>query len=373
MLRRLAQDTGGRFTRNTNDLSLAYARARRDQACRYTLGFYLSSIEEDRPRHIRVRVLRDGLRGLTPTQYLYRSESEERTHEILAAYMMPDAYQTGYVRAHVFPLHPLDRETWSTLVAVSFPFHFDDSGKAVQIEFGAMLQKGGRAVHEFDRRMTLKLAENVAPGKRRFMFLEPLDLAPGEYRLTVVMAHADGVRRPDATRLTLAVPSIPRKSVMLVQPILGRPRDENVLVRGDGPTKGRKHLDSNLLAQRDIVAGAGAFEPFMVQLMDDEEEVHARNKACLVGGKRQPGGTGVSRQVAEDDGWNWRLPIVRLELAVQTGNPKVLCQNLYELVPDEAIEPGESYEFRATVEPTPKIETVREEIPFAVVSGDDED
>jgi VWFA-related protein len=39
-LARLASMTGGRLTRNTNDLTIGYARARRDLGCRYTVGFY---------------------------------------------------------------------------------------------------------------------------------------------------------------------------------------------------------------------------------------------------------------------------------------------------------------------------------------------
>ena len=41
MLVRLANDTGGRLTRATNDFSLGFARAQRDLGCRYTIGFYL--------------------------------------------------------------------------------------------------------------------------------------------------------------------------------------------------------------------------------------------------------------------------------------------------------------------------------------------
>jgi len=218
--------------------------------------------------------------------------------------------------------------------------------------------------------MALKLAPGAVAKERRFVFLEPADLGPGEYQLTIVMAGADGVSRPDSTRVTVEVPPIPRKAVMLVDPILGRPRDENVLVRGDGPSKRRKSYESDWLAQQDIVAGKGAFEPILVQLLDEEEEVHARNKACLVGAKKQPGQTTVNRRIAEDEGWTWRLPAVPLELTPQSDKGKLLCQNLYEVVPGDAIKPSESYEFQATIEPTRKIDAVNEELPFAVVSQD---
>ena len=370
MLDRLAQETGGRFTWNTNDLSLAFARAQRDQGCRYTLGFYLPATEADRPQRVRVQVLRDGLHTLTPTQYMFRSEAGERTNEIMAAFFAPEMFHTGYLRTHLFPLQPRDGNVWNTLVAVSFPIRFDDPENRIEVDFGAVLKRRSKTVHTFDRRMILQLATGAAARERRFMFLEPADRAPGEYRLTVVMADADGRGRPDSTRLNVEVPPIPKKAVLLVDPILGRPRDANIVVRGDGSAGGRKSHDSDWLSQHDIVAGKGAFEPILVQLLDEEHEVHARNKACLVRAKRQPGETTVERQVAEDEGGTWPLPSVPLALQAQAGKGRVMCQNLYEVIPDEATEPWESYEFRTVIEAAPRIGAVDERIPFAVVSHD---
>ena len=65
MLTRLANETGGRLTRFTNDFSLAFARAQRDLGCQYTIGFYLRDDGNvDRPRRIKVNVLRPGLRAV---------------------------------------------------------------------------------------------------------------------------------------------------------------------------------------------------------------------------------------------------------------------------------------------------------------------
>ena len=62
MLRRLANETGGRMTANTNDLGLAYARAQRDTGCTYTLGFYDRDPQPDRDRRVTLRVDRPGHR-----------------------------------------------------------------------------------------------------------------------------------------------------------------------------------------------------------------------------------------------------------------------------------------------------------------------
>ena len=56
MLVRLANDTGGRLTRSTNDLTLGYARAQRDLACRYTVGFKIPANEAETSHKIGLSV-----------------------------------------------------------------------------------------------------------------------------------------------------------------------------------------------------------------------------------------------------------------------------------------------------------------------------
>ncbi|MCG6867382.1 MAG: hypothetical protein LJE91_01245, partial [Gammaproteobacteria bacterium] len=59
-----------------------------------------------------------------------------------------------------------------------------------------------------------------------------------------------------------------------------------------------------------------------------------------------------------------------MELAAQAGKGKLLRQNLYEVVPGDAIKSSESYEFQAAIAATDDIDAVNEELPFAVVSPD---
>ena len=362
MLVRLANDTGGRLTRATNDFSLGFARVQRDLGCRYAIGFYLPRDEEDRPRRVALYVRRAGLRVLHPSQYKFRSDPERRRSALSAAFVAPEMFQTGYVLVHVFPLHPVTAKSWETLVAVSFPVEFEDAVSTVEIDFGGVVRKGTRAIHSFNRRVTLRPFEGSPVRERRFTFLEPVNLEPGEYELTVVTAGTKGGKPPAAARITAEVQPIPKKEMMLVQPILGRPRDKNIVVRGSGPAEERSRLSPELAAALDIVAAKGSFEPLLVQRTDDIEELLARNKACIVGARGSVPDTVIERHVLEGDETAVALPPVPLALG---SGGKVMCQNVFEILPQDAIDPGQ-YRFEATVENIPKHDPVAESLRFAV-------
>ncbi|NIM01817.1 MAG: hypothetical protein GTN89_13525 [Acidobacteria bacterium] len=365
MLVRLANETGGRLTRFTNDFSVGFAHAQRDLGCQYTIGFYLREDgDADKPRRIKINVLRPGLRAVHPENYMFRSESAERTAGLSAAFFAPELFQSGLVRAHVFTLQPSTPKAWNTLVAVSFPVDFGDRAQTVEIDFGAVLTQGRKMPHSFDRRVSLRPLPGTSTHGRRFMFLEPARLAPGEYELTVVMNGTDEESRPDAFRGTVDVPPITRGDLMLVRPILGRPRDETIVVRGDGPEVGRKNISTDQLATFDITAAKGSFEPLLVQVINKEEETLGRNKACLVGRTSVPPTTFV-RQIAAEDAVPFELPDVPLDLALEG---KVQCQNVFEVLPDEGITQGR-YLFEARVDRTRKTDAVSESTRFAVDSG----
>ena len=70
VLSRLAVDTGGRETVNTNDLTLGAARAARDLGCRYTLGTYVRAGRKV-SGSVLVDVHRRGVRALHPAGYRF--------------------------------------------------------------------------------------------------------------------------------------------------------------------------------------------------------------------------------------------------------------------------------------------------------------
>ena len=361
MLHRLARETGGRLTHATNDFSLGFARAQRDLGCQYAIGFYLQRDAADRPRRIAVHARGNGLRVLHPSQYKFRSESDKRTSTLTAAFFAPEMFQTDYLRVHVFPLHPVSAKSWETLLAVSFPVNFENPDRTFSVDFGGVVRQGSRAVHSFHRRVTLRPFEGSSLGERRFTFLEPAYLEPGEYEVVVVSADAGAVDRPASLKVAVEVPPIPRKEMMLVPPILGRPRDENIVVRGTAAGEGRS-LSPELAALLDVVATKGSFEPLLVQLTDDVDELLARNKACIVSTRKNIPETSIERTVLEGDETAVRLQPVPLDLH---GGKQVMCQNVFEVLPENAIDPGQ-YRFEASVENTPKHDPVLESIRFAV-------
>jgi hypothetical protein len=364
MLARLATETGGRLTYNTNDLSLGFARAQRDLGCQYTLGFYLSDKIKDTPRNLSIHVLRNGLRALHPDKYLFRSDSAKLESDLLAAFHAPDMFQTGYVSAYVFTLQPKSKQSWETLVAVSFPVTFDETSPESTLDFGAVLRQDSKVIHTFNRRVSLRQKTGSGESERRFMFLEPVEMKPGTYELTVVMADAMSERRPEALRTNLDVPEITTRELMLVKPILGRPRDENIVVRGDGPSKGREKIDSEELARHDIVATRGSFEPMLVQRLEKVDDVLSRNKACLVA-RKAASAANIERIVTPEEGdAPFKLPSIPLELAKQG---KVLCQNVFEILPKDRVDDGR-YLFEATIDETPATSTARESLRFAVTA-----
>ncbi len=275
-LARLATDTGGRFTEQTNDLSLGYARAQRDLGCVYSVGFYVSDFDEDQVRGVKLFTKRSGLRVLHPSKYVFRSKSARRQSMLQAAWDAPEMFETGVVRAHVFPLRPKSKSTWDAILAVSFPVPLGGrQGRDAQHEFGAVISRGPRVAHRFSRVITLQPDDADVTSAPTITFLEPVTLGPGTYVVTAVNADRE-VTVPHATRISVEVPEIPRKELFLVGPLLGRPSGPNLVVSGGG------ELDE------DRQGSESAFEPLMVRQLDRPLDLAAFTQACFVskGGRK---------------------------------------------------------------------------------------
>jgi len=364
MLARLSTDTGGRATRLTNDLSLAFAKAQRDLGCQYAIGFYLSTAQEDLPSRITVNVLRPGLRALHPSRFAFRSAIARNESTILAAFAAPEMFAAPFLRAHLFPLQPNSTKQWDTLIAVSFPVGFKEAGEQVVIDFGAVLSRDSQAVYDFHRRVTLISRAAVPEQERRFMFLEPVPLAPGTYELNVVMSDASGSERPGALVVAVDVPPIVKRGLTVVKPILGGSRDRNVVVRGDDSIEGREDWSSDRQAEHDIAAPKGSFEPMLVQRIEQILDVAARNKVCRAGKSEREAEGEFERALVGDKSVH-ELPGVPLNLQREG---KAWCQNLFEIMP-ESVEPGE-YIYKTVVEV--RKESAEESLRFAVEEGEND-
>lgn len=358
-LARLAADTGGRFSERTNDVTLAYGRAQSDLSCVYSLGFRDPEATDGRARTARVNVRRPGLRVMHPSSYVFRSDATREESAVRAAFVSPGAAETGVVRAHLFPLRPNSKRRWEGLLAVSFPMPLAGAAAApAQRDFGAVVNKGPKVAHSFNRRISLQPLDPSSPTERWVVFLEPVSLDAGEYTLTVVVNDPEG-QRADTARAEIELPRVPRGETFFVGPLLGRASSSNLVVTGGGD-----------VPDEDQVGSPGSFEPLLVQRVDGSEDLVALTQVCAVGSSKRndaeaPTGTAamIGRVLREAGGRTLgTLPEVPLSLE---GDGTIRCQNLLDVLPVSTLRRGE-YVFEAVLRHAPDESGTRQRVRFAV-------
>jgi hypothetical protein len=352
-LARLATESGGRFTEQTNDLSLAYARVQRDLACTYTVGFYLKGVEDDSVRDVTVKVRRPVLRTIHPSRYAFRSASTKRESMLRAAFLSPELFDSGLVRAHIFPIRPTTAGRWKGLLAISFPVPLADTHGADAVrEFGAVLHDGPRVFHRFSRRIILQPDAPDVTSEPLITFLEPVNLEPRDYELSVVLSDP-GVPEPHAAKVKVSVPEVPRKELFLVGPMLGRQSGPNLVVRGGGDVA-------------DTLGDEDSFEPLVVQQLDEPVDLVVLTQACYVGKKyrlKSGGGTTVARSLRKANGGAVG-DFDPVDLAFG-GESKVRCQNLVDVLPATSVRRGE-FVFEARLESGRGKTEATERVRFAI-------
>ena len=323
-LARLAVETGGRLTEATNDLGLGFARAQRDQACIYSIGFYDPDPREDQARTVTISVRRAGLRVVHPTAYVLRSTKERKQSLLRAAFFSPESFQTGVVRAHVFPIRPTTKKSWEGLLAVSFPISLAGSGgQAVEREFGGVLSDKTGPVHQFNRSIRLEPKSETVTAEPLVTFLEPVTLRPGTYALATVLTDPASVA-PHAVKVECDVPPIPTREAFLVGPILARRAGKNLVVRSRGRT--------------DTVGEWNSFDPLLVQSVEDPTDLVAMTLVCIAHGKKADAGRSVMRRFRSIDGRViGNLDPVRVALE---GSDGIRCGTLVDVLPSRATSRG---------------------------------
>lgn len=340
-------------------MSLGYARAQRDQSCYYAVGFYDRNPEDDKPRNVTLRVKLPGLRAISPSAYLFRSPEARLESTLTAAFMAPEIYETGYVRSHLFLLQPGGPGLWEALLAVSFPVEFENEEGIEERDLGAMVFRNAEVAHSFNRRMTLKPRGDRPVKARRFTFLEPLSLSPGAHQVSVVVAdsHWD---EPRTAKLQVEIPEVPRRELMLVEPVMGRPAGANIVVRGANDLM---HSPSAMPAAFDLIGSRDAFDPLLVQRIVEGEPFLMRNKVCIVASKKPFQDATVERTLS-GVGTPPSIPAASLELE-RDGHDKVRCQALFDSFSSDELELGR-YAFTADVDGGRKAEPLSEELRFVV-------
>jgi hypothetical protein len=174
-LARLANESGGRFTRMTNDLSLGYRRARQDLNCRYTLGFYLESTGRNQvedSRNVVVRVRGRGMEVRHPERIREFSSEDLRQAEFSAAEADPERFLDRSVRSGSRLLKPKGERRWR-----------------VRLEVGADAPKkpATLTVLVTRNRKIIKRFQLDGPAGKPVSGGPALNLAPGRYEVIVVL------------------------------------------------------------------------------------------------------------------------------------------------------------------------------------------
>ena len=196
-LARLAVETGGRLTRNTNDLGLGYARAQRDLACRYTLGFYARSAEPDRPRPLTIRTHRSGARVVHPAAYAPRSSERRHESRLAGALAAPELFPQGGLVVEIAPVESAEASAVRLLLRLPSSWRVRDPAGWILV--GRVARRTGVVVHELETPLTGGAGDTVDIGEVR-------DLSSRPYRATVVAAHPE-VETPFAVWTDFELPA----------------------------------------------------------------------------------------------------------------------------------------------------------------------
>jgi VWFA-related protein len=369
-LHRLGSYTGGRVTRNTNDMTLAVARAERDLACRYTIGFYDRQPTEDQPHEVRVDVRRSGLRVLHASDYTFRSKSARQVSLVKAAFMVPGMFETGIVRAYVFPLQPLDKNRWRCLVSVEFSLPvFSAKQQPALTGFGFTVRDKTSVVHSGRGEFSLRSLASAEPFERRVTYLDETELRSGEYTITAV-TYDPITQKPSTADVKIVVPKVPRKGRFLVGPYLGRRAGEDLMIR---PSKrpGASGPRENGGPPEHKYGSAASFEPLLVNSVERGPTIVALTQACVSRDRHvEHWQFTIQRSLVLEDGTvAGTFPDVPLEVP---SSKSWQCQPLVDLLPSSSVRPG-TYRFTASMHSVKSQESEPVEVVFSVAEPADVD
>jgi len=341
-LARMAVETGGRVTHNTNDLGLAYARAQRDLGCRYTIGFYDRRPKPDRARRVAIFVRKSGVRVVHPVYYVLRSDDKQLASQVRTARMTPEVFDAGGMTAELLALRPHSGRKWDALVAVGLPQRVFAPGQGRAWELTVAIgTPSGATIRKFDRSI-----DATADSPRSVV--EALKLKPGRYRLSVVLSRA-GMEAPLATHFEVELATIPRNEPFIVGPHLG------YYTASD-----RSSIEGWESAAP--AAGQWRFEPLLERSATRGETIDALTWICSVGDDPVDAAPTVRRELTDLTG---RTVGTFDTVTVDLDDPdKVNCHAFVDSVPTGELQPGR-YAVRAYL-PDDEAQGTGAQIAFAV-------
>jgi len=331
-LARLANESGGRFTRNVNDLSVGYARARRDLSCRYAIGYYS---DPDVSRKARtVKVTAKGYQTRTPERVRLWTEEERRTSALRAAFADPGPNDDPLVRVFAYPFRPMSGKSWETFLAVSFPLHLDADG--TRRDFGASLDAAHLNIKTAESLIDFPAPKDGQTGVRPATLYGVRKLKPGPHSLTVAIGEPGGGKLK-TSRVEFVIPEVPQGDLIVRGPLLARVAEGGVRMRVDG----RETDDSDL---HDLIGDAG-FEPLLVAQVTPSDALLAGWEICGVNAKEPPAGAVIERRIKMDGEVVHSLEPIPVAME---GKKKLRCQGGLDKLPGGTLDVGK-YRFEVAV------------------------
>lgn len=321
MLRRLANETGGRMTSETNEIGLAYAKAHRDLGCTYTLGFYDRHPRPDHKRRLTIHVKdRGGARVVYPEFYVIRSPEEKRKSLFRTASVLPQMFESDELNAELFILRPRSGSRWRTLLAIEIRLGPDeqiDEDETWTLK-GFVRKSNGTIVHSFHEKVPMPRTDPAGGDPPVVTVFHRFSLRPGRYIASAVLSDPKASSPRSATR-PVVVTKIPKGRPFLVGPLLGH----------------------RAATEQD------AFEPLLVAEAERGEPLDSLTVVCTVGSKDSVEIREIGRVITTWDGDGaQRFDPVSIRLG---GQGSVSCHEVLDRVATETLEPGR-YEIRVVAE-----------------------
>jgi VWFA-related protein len=337
-LARLANETGGRGTWATNDMTLAYARVQRDLACRYAVGFYAEPAKRG-TRSVRVRVSERGARARFPELIRSWSERDRLASRLRAAFADPERFDEPLVRTMVVPARPKSAKEWEALAILHFPLPVESGNAKVNVD--ATLSRGNVRLDKFQRKLELDPAAAGDSGDLPVTMLGTAELRPGSYNLTVALSRpGDSKVYTSQSRFTL--PEVPEKGLIVNGPLLARATDKGVLLRG-GDKVGED--DPEL---RSLIGEDGSVEPLIVHQIAPDDTLLAFWQVCTVDPTVWAEGPTIHRRFVKDGEVVHELDPLPLQLTGKK-KKKAWCHGKGEKIPPGTLPVGR-YRLQLSVE-----------------------
>ena len=307
-LARLANESGGRFTRMVNDLSLGYVRARRDLVCRYAIGYYADPEVSRKNRRVQVRA--KGYETRTPERVRLWPEEERRAGQLRAAFADPGPNDDPLIRAYAYPFRPMSTKAWETLLAVSFPMYLDEKG--ARWNLAASLNADHLNIGTSSELIEFPPAKGK-PGPRMVTLYATRKIKPGPHDLTVVLSDPEK-ENVATTKVEFQVPAVP-EGLVVRGPVMVRVDPEGIRMRVDD-----KEVDSSEI---DELIGDAGFVPLLVSQITPDDTLLAAWEICVVGSSGPKEAT-VERRIRAGGEIVHRLDPIPLALE---GKKKLSCQS----------------------------------------------